>query len=145
MNTIATKLRAGTAACAVAAAATLVPMSVAGPLPTAHAAPAIPAPEWLGSTLGSVGCLVPIFDAANCAAQTATIGNLFYLGPIDGTPPPRVDILNLNLDPILGLIPVIGPAVSWFIHSLNIEVCVGGLSARIGGYGNIAVSLGSGC
>ena len=141
MNSIATKLRAGTAACAVAAAATLVPLSA----PAAQAAPAVPAPEWLGTALGSVSCLVPIFDAAQCTAHAATIGNLFYLGPIDPTPPPRTDFLNLNLGPILALIPVIGPLVSWFIDSLNIEACVGGLSVRDGGYGHITASIGSGC
>ena len=141
MNTIAMKVRAGTAACAVAAAATLVPMSVAGPLPTAQAVPAIPAPEVVGSVLGTVSCLVPIFDAAKCAAQEATIGNLFYLGPINPNPPPRTDIINFDLN----LIPIIGPVLGWFADAVSLEACVGGIGVRIGGYGHVAASIGSGC
>jgi hypothetical protein len=140
-STTATKLRIATAACAVAAAATLVP------LPAAQAAPAIPAPTWLGSTLGSIGCLVPVFDAGNCAAHAATIGNILYIGPVDTTPPTRTDFLTFNPTPLFALIPIIGiPLASWWA-SLNVEVCIGGLSARIGGGypGQLTASIGAHC
>jgi hypothetical protein len=142
MNAIATRLQIGTAACAVAAAATLMPLQAA------QAAPAIPAPDWLGTALGSTGCILPIFNATECAAtHAATIGGLLYLGPVDSTPPPRVDFLHLDPTPVLALIPVIGvPLASWF-NSLNIEVCVGGLSARIGSpySSGLTASIGSHC
>src|SRR5882757_1964097 len=141
MTTIATKLQTGTAACAIAAAATLLP------LPAASAAPAfsIPAPTGLGSALGSITCIAPIFDASGCATGTATVGGVFYLGPNDPTPPGRNDIFTLNPIPVFLLIPVIGAPLAGWWSSLDIEVCVGGLSARIGGYGNLTASLGSGC
>lgn len=150
MNSIATKLRIGTAACAVAAAATLAPMPAAQAAPAAPAptAPAISAPTGLGATLGAVGCLAPVFNAANCAAHQATLGNLFYLGPVDTTPPPRIDFFTFNPTPFIALIPIIGkPLANWW-KKLDIEVCVGGLSARIGGAyspGQVTASIGSHC
>jgi len=148
MNAIATRLQFGAAACAVAATAAMLPMTAAGPLPTAQAVPAIPAPEFLGQALGSTGCILPIFDAAQCAAfHAATIGNLLYLGPVDGTPPTRTDLFTLPVGEFLGLVPFIGSGLhSWF-DSLDIEACVGGLSARITDpYSHgLTVSVGSGC
>jgi len=141
MTTIATKLHTGTAACAIAAAAALIP------LPAASAAPAVPLPAatGLGSALGSATCLAPVFDAGECAAGAATLGGVFYLGPNDPTPPVRNDILTLNPTPVFLLIPIIGGPLAGWWSSLDIEVCVGGLSARIGGYGTLTASIGSGC
>jgi hypothetical protein len=141
MTTIATKLQTGTAACAIAAAAALIP------LPAASAAPAVPLPAatGLGSALGSATCLVPVFQPSECAAGAATLGGVFYLGPNDPTPPVRTDILTLNPTPLFLLIPIIGVPLAGWWSSLDIEVCVGGLSARIGGYGTLTASIGSGC
>jgi hypothetical protein len=89
-----------------------------------------------------------VFNPANCATGAATFGNFFYLGPVDSTPPVRTDILSFNPTPLFLLIPIIGvPLASWW-NSLDIEVCVGGLSARIGGPynpGGFTASIGSGC
>ena len=141
MNTIATKLHTGTAAFAIAAAAALMP------LPAASAALAVnfSVPTGLGSALGSATCAVPIFDATGCAGGAATVGGVFYLGPNDPTPPVRNDILTLNPIPVFLLIPVIGVPLAGWWSSLDIEICVGGASARIGGYGSLTASLGSGC
>ncbi|AGB21360.1 hypothetical protein Mycsm_00933 [Mycobacterium sp. JS623] len=142
MSNIATKLRFGAAACAVASTVTFAPM------PVAQAAPVVPAPAALGSSLASTACVLGVFNAANCAAGTATIGNFFYLGDVNPNPPPRTDILRFNPTPLFLLIPIIGvPLASWW-NSLNVEVCIGGLGARIGGpysAGTLSVSVGSGC
>jgi hypothetical protein len=92
--------------------------------------------------------VVPIFNTTECAAGAATFGNVFYLGPNDPTPPPRVDILHLNPIPVFLLIPVLGVPLAGWWSTLDIEVCVGGLSARIGGpynIGGLTASLGAGC
>jgi hypothetical protein len=144
MSNIAMKLRIGTAACAVATAAALTPV------PAAQAVPVAPAPSatGLGSTLGSTACILGVFNPGQCAGGAATFGNLFYLGGVDSTPPPRTDFLKFNPTPLFLLIPILGvPLASWW-NSLDIEVCVGGLSARIGGPyhdGNLTASIGSGC
>jgi hypothetical protein len=94
--------------------------------------------------------VLPLFNPANCAAGAATIGNLFYLGGVNPNPPPRTDIFSFNPIPLFLLIPIIGaPLASWWA-SLNIEVCIGGLSARIGGpyptpAGTLTASIGSSC
>lgn len=144
MNSIATTVRIGAAACAIAAAATVVSA------PAAQAAPFVPAPAatGIGSALGSATCLVPVFDAAECAVGAATFGNLFYLGPNDPTPPVRTDILKLNPIPVFLLIPVVGVPLAGWWSTLDIEVCVAGLSARIGGpynVGGLTASLGASC
>ena len=141
MNSIATRVRLGAAACAIAAVASVAPV------PIAQAAPLAPAPTatGLGSALGSATCVLGVFSPGECANGAATIPGVFYLGPNDPTPPVRTDIISVNPIPLFLLIPVIGvPLASWWA-SLDVEVCVGGLSARVGGYGNLTVSLGSGC
>ena len=105
----------------------------------------LPAATGLGSALGSATCAVPIFNASECAAGAATIGGVFYLGPNDATPPARNDILTLNPIPVFLLIPVVGAPLAGWWSTLDIEVCVGGVSARVGGYGTLTASLGSGC
>ncbi len=140
MSKIASVLKTGAAATAIAASATVVQA------PVAQAAPAAPPPEIVGAALGAVGCLVPVFNANECATvPAAALGGFFYLGAIDPTPPPRLDFLVFNPAIPLSLIPGLGPLVAGFIAALNLEACVGGLSVRAGGYGTITASLGSGC
>lgn len=140
MSKIAKKLQVGTAAAAVTVATALAQA------PSAQATPAVPAPEFIGSALGTVGCLVPVFDSNECQANSAaTFGNLFYLGPRDQTPPPRVDFLVLHPEIPLSLIPVVGPILAGWWMAVDFEVCVGGLSARAGGYDGLRASIGSSC
>jgi hypothetical protein len=141
MNSIATTVRMGAAACAIAAAATVVSA------PVAQATPLMPAPTatGIGSALGSATCFVPVFNSTECAVGAATIPGAFYLGPNDPTPPVRTDILKVNPIPVFLLIPVLGVPLAGWWASLDLEVCVGGISARVGGYGTLTASLGSGC
>jgi hypothetical protein len=135
MEKIATKLKVGTATFALAAATTLVSP------PAAQAAPVAPAPTAIGSGL----CLFGVGDDCEVGTTFLPGSNLFYLGARDTTPPPRVDFLTFNPAIPLSLIPVLGPIVAGWFATLNFEVCVGGLSARVGPYGRVTASLGSGC
>jgi hypothetical protein len=130
----------GAAATAIAASAALVQA------PAAQAVPAIPAPAAIGDSLGllGIGCVVSIGN--ECVSTPGTTGGpLFYLGPRDATPPSRYTFFSFNPTIPLSLIPILGPPLAGFFASLNLEICVGGLSARIGPYGNISASIGSGC
>ena len=91
--------------------------------------------------------MLGIFSPGECAVGAATIPGVFYLGPVDGTPPVRNDILTLNPTPLFLLIPIVGAPLAGWWNTLNVEVCVGGLSARIGGGypGQLTASIGSGC
>ena len=135
MQKIATKAQIGIAAFAMVAATTLAP------LPAAQAAPVTPVPAAIGSGL----CLFGVGDDCEAGDTFLTGSGLFYLGPRDTTPPDRVDFLAFNAAVPLALIPVLGPAMAGWFASLNLEVCVAGLSARVGPYGTITASLGSGC
>jgi hypothetical protein len=125
MNTIATRLQAGTAAFAVAAAATLVPVA-------AHAAPEISVPT------------APVTQVLDRVASGVGVANVpefsfFYFGvPSPAVPAkPRLTLFSLKvpiLTPILGLLGL-----------LNKQLCLGGLSVKINGYGRITASIGLGC
>jgi hypothetical protein len=140
MNKIARTIKLGAAATAIAASAAMVQA------PAAQAAPVIPAPTAIGDSLGllGIGCVVSIGN--DCVSTPGTTGGgLFYLGPRDGTPPSRYTFFSFNPLIPLALIPVLGPPLAGFFASLNLEVCIAGLSARIGPYGTISASIGSGC
>jgi hypothetical protein len=128
MVNIATKVRIGTAACAIAAAATLVP------LPTAQAAPAVPAAAApVTQVLGAGAILGP----ANLAET-----NWWWFGTPNPNPPPRTTFLTVQ--PLLLLPGFIRPFFGWFA-ALNFEICFAGLSKRIGPYGVFSESIGKGC
>ena len=122
------------ATCAVAVATALTP------LPAAQATPAVPAPSALGNSL----CLIGIGEDCEAAAATE-FGGLFYLGARDNTPPSRTDFFTFNPVPLLALLPFIGPPLAGWFATLNFEVCVAGLSGRIGPYGTVTASIGSSC
>jgi hypothetical protein len=125
MNTIATRFQVGTAAVAVAAAATLMPVA-------AQAAPVISAPT------------APVTQVLDRMSQGVGIGSIpefsfFYFGtPSPAVPAqPRLTLFSLKvpiLTPILGLLGL-----------LNRQLCIGGLSVKINGYGRITASIGLGC
>lgn len=134
---IANSVKVGAAACAIAAVGAVMPM------PVAQAAPIIPAPTAVGSSLT---CLFGIVSPCEPGPGSAIVANsLIYLGARNATPPVRTDILNLQVGVLLNLIPIIGPPLAGWFNQLNFEVCVGGLSARIGPYGNVTASVGQGC
>jgi len=138
MNKIASRVKMAAAATAIAGAAALVQA------PVAQAAPVVPAPEAVGNFLG-LSCVLGVGEDCANTPGTEFEGSGFYLGPRDTTPPARTDIFVFRPAVLLGLVPVIGPVVAGWFNSLNLEVCVGGASARIGPYGSVSASVGAGC
>ena len=125
MNVIATRLQAGTAAVAVAAAATLVPAA-------AQAAPNISLPT------------APIIQVIDRVPEAVGIGSLpdfsfFYFGPATTAVPgkPRITLFSLT-------VPILSPILAALGLS-NKQLCIGGLSVKIGAYGRVSLSLGVGC
>lgn len=119
MATMATKLQIGTAACAIAAAATLVP--------AAQAAPALP---------------MPTTPVSQLLAE-----DWWYFGPPTANHPPvppyiawvPVNYFASNpalLQTLLGL-PIIGGVLQFFA-GINYVACIGGLNGRIGPYGSLS-------
>jgi hypothetical protein len=125
MNTIATRLQVGTAAFAVAAAATLVPVA-------AQAAPEISIPT------------APVTQMLDRVPDVVGISSIpdfsfFFFGVPNPAVPaqPRLTLFSLKV-PILT--PILGA-----LGLLNRQLCLGGLSLKINGYGRITASLGLGC
>ena len=164
MNKLATKVHVGTAACALAAAAVLTP------LPAAHASPAAPIP--LASSPGSVGgsagggaeliAMVPAdcdpATSSDCPTTFAPAASAFpsllpgggtilqnplwWFGPPNPTPPTQTPVFTFYP---LNLLPgFIRPLFGWFAD-INFEVCIVGLTLRIGPYGAVTGSYGRGC
>jgi hypothetical protein len=124
MNVIATRLQVGTAAVAVAAAATLVPAA-------AHAAPNISLPT------------APITQVIDRIPEVVGAGHLadfsfFIFGTPDPNPPAHITLLNNITLPIVSTL-LLGLGLG------NKEICLGGLAVKIGSYGGISLSLGLGC
>lgn len=143
MGNIATKVRVGVAAGVIATAAAL-------PAAPAQAEPAAPgtlgssavgaAPFWLDTGRNNV-VSPPVGVVSRVAAEPAP-PSYFYLGAANPNPAERTTILSLNP---LGLLPgFVQPFFGWFA-ALNLEACVAGLSAKIGMYGTVSVSLGRSC
>jgi hypothetical protein len=161
MNRLGTKLQIGTATLAVAAAAVLTP------LPTAQAAN----PGSLGGSAGGGAELIAITPntpdcdpttSSNCATTVAPAiapnaaalpsllpgggsilqNPLWWFGPPNPTPPTQTPVFTFYP---LNLLPgFIRPLFSWFAD-INYEVCIVGLTLRIGPYGAISGSYGRGC
>jgi hypothetical protein len=130
MNTIATRLQVGTAALAVAAAATLVPVA-------AQAAPEIAAPT------------APITQVIDKMATGTGIGSIpdfsfFYFGPTQTPPPPGITLFSPNF-PILGPISqILNPL--WSVLGLKGKtLCFLGGSIQFGAYGGFSIRVGLGC
>jgi len=149
MTAIATKVRVGTAACAIAAAAALTPAGVA------QADPAAPAPlAGLGSLGGSAGggtalispdcVLVGGVHCTNAPSTLAVPGpgdpgtifknRLFWFGASNPNPPPGVTLFQLQILPNSG----------WFAN-LDFEACVFGATVKLGPYGTVTGSFTRGC
>ena len=154
MNKLGTKLQIGTATCAVAAAAVLIP------LPAAQAA----SPGSLGGSAGGGAELIAVTpdcdpttstDCATTLAPSAAAlpsllpgGNtilqnpLWWFGPPNTTPPPQTPVFTFYP---LNLLPgFIRPLFSWFAD-INFEACVLGFTLHIGPYGAVSGSYGRGC
>lgn len=144
MGNIATKVRVGVAAGVIATAAAL-------PAAPAQAEPAAPPttgalgssaagaePFWLDTGRNAAP---PVGVVSRVAAEPAP-PSYFYLGAANPNPAERTTVLSLNP---LGLLPgFVQPFFGWFT-ALNLEACVAGLSAKVGPYGTVSVSVGRSC
>jgi hypothetical protein len=132
-----TKFQIGAAASAIAAAAVLTPAVVA------HAVPAAPLPQSLGSSLGSILCGLTGSTSCTPTSPDGILSNpLLWVGTPDKTPPPTTTILSFQP---LSLLPgFVQPLFGWF-KNINLEVCVAGAGVKVGPYGTVSVSLGAGC
>jgi hypothetical protein len=152
MSAIARKINIGIAAGALAAAATLTPITVAQADSTTFAVSTV------GSQIGSAQCVptdvapcAPL-AAANFQSANATPGgiiqsifqnDLWWIGQANPTPPPRSEVLVFT--PI-SLVPgFLKPLYGWFTQNLNFEVCLLGATVTVGPYGTTTVSVGRGC
>lgn len=153
MHKVATKVQVGTAACAIAVAATLAP------LPTAQADPVAPLPQAIGSSAGtgsppvSVDC-EPV-DSPDCASALAASSSLsatsiqsilqnrfWWFGTPNPSPPPQTTVFEFFP---LALVPgFLRPLFGWF-EAINFEACILGLTLRIGPYGTVSGSYSRGC
>ncbi|MDT5356389.1 MAG: hypothetical protein QOJ56_4921 [Mycobacterium sp.] len=137
MTALATKVRSATAACAIAAAATLTPAAIA------HATPGAPLPEaGVGSSLGTAS--VTTCDPAvpgSCALAPITTAPLFGGGGAAIAAPPFFWLGspgNPNYQPIFGI-----TFPNFF--GLDFEACIFGLGVRLGPYGTGFIGLSAGC
>lgn len=170
MNAISRKLQTGTAACAMAVAATLTPAVVAqadpaAPIPLASLGGAAGGGSVLCAPVGSTDCSAniitnsPFFNAPSTNNASTTVAgpsasasispsgtiwqnNLWWIGTPNPNPPPQTVILTWYP---LNLLPAsIRPLFSWF-YNMNYQACVGGITIRIGPYGAVTTSYGHGC
>jgi hypothetical protein len=121
MAAIATKLQTGTAACAIALAASLVPVA-------AQAAPSVSVPT---------APVTQVLHELNLGPAALPEFNWWWFGTPNPHPPRHLTLLSFN-------VPIITPILGFF-GLLNKEICLGGLGVKIGAYGRITVSLGAGC
>ena len=145
MVNIATKVRVGIASGVIATAAVL-------PAAPAQAEPAAPAPA--GALGSSAAGAAPFWLETGRNGAAATPGAMsrvavtpappsyLYLGAANPNPAERTTVLSVNP---LGLLPgFVQPFFGWFT-ALNLEACVAGLSAKVGPYGTVSVSVGRSC
>ncbi len=164
MNTTVAKFRLGTAAVALAAAATLIPV-VAQADTAAPLRPALTSfAQGLGSTVGEpvgVVCQGPdgtndcvVVDAAQANALASANASasdwlkpvfqnqLWWFGTPNPNPPTQTPIYTFYP---LNLVPgFLKPLFGWF-ENLNFESCILGWTTTIGPYGTVTGSVSQGC
>lgn len=121
MTTIATRLQVGTAACAIAAATTLVPVA-------AQAAPEISAPT------------APISSVVEHMKEV----QFFWFSTPNPNPAPRLTVFSPDFPVLGGVSRFLDPL--WAALGLNgKELCLLGADVEWGAYGGITIRLGVGC
>lgn len=121
MTTIATKLQVGTAALAITAATTLVPVA-------AQAAPEISMPT------------APVAQLIDNMPEFTP----FWFSTPNPDPAPRVTVFNPSFPVLGGLSRFLDPV--WALLGLNgKELCLLGADVEWGAYGGFTVRLGVGC
>jgi len=163
----ATKFQLGTAALALAAAATLTPV-VAQADSMAPLAPSLTSlSKALGDSAGepvayvvcdgpnSTGdCTFVAGASANATADALAASStgswltpifqnqLWWFGTPNPNPPTGTVIFEFN--PLNFIPDFLKPLFGWF-ENINFESCVGGLSTTIGPYGTVTTSISRGC
>ena len=153
MSAIATKVRIGTAACAIAAAATLTPAVVAqadpaAPTPlasqgslggSAGGGAAVISPNCV--TVGGPGCANapttfagPSANAVGGGARGLFQNRLIWIGKVNPTPPNGITVFQFQLFPNSG----------WFANT-NFEICAFGANLKLGPYGTVTGGFSRGC
>jgi hypothetical protein len=130
-----TRLQAGTAAVAIAAAAAFTPAVVAQaqPVDFTHVSEAVGA---------SITDLWYVGDGAN-PLRPIYQNPLIWFGTPNANPPAGVTIFEFTPLP---LIPgFLRPLYGWFTQNLNFEACILGATVKVGPYGTISGSLTRGC
>jgi hypothetical protein len=142
MTGIARKIQIATAASAIAAAAAF------GPAGVANAQPAAPVP-----TAGIGDCV--LLDECDVTPSAFLVEDNFepssifqnpvwWFGPANPNPPP--DTTDFFTFTPLPLIPgFFQPLWGFFTQNLNFQVCIAGLSVKVGPYGTVSGSIGSSC
>lgn len=148
MSVITQKLSIGIAAGAMAAAATLTPVTVAS---VAHAES--PSVGVLGQSFAQADCDPTAGFCAESVAQAANTpgsivrsvfqNDLWWIGRANPNPPARSNIFVFTP---LSLVPgFLKPAYSWFTQNLNFQACFLGATVTVGPYGTTSLSVGRGC
>lgn len=145
MSGFTEKLSIGVASCAMVAAATLTPVTVAS---VAHAAPATGV---VGNSFAqapcdpSTGAICPqaVVQAAAASPNNIFQNQLWWIGPASPNAAGRSTVFEFTP---LSLVPgFLKPAYSWFTQNLNFEACFLGASIKVGPYGTTSLSVGRGC
>ncbi|MCH9702960.1 MAG: hypothetical protein K0U76_16555 [Actinomycetia bacterium] len=151
LSDVGTKFKVGSAACAMAGAAVLMPGAVAS------ASPVAPMPiAGLGSSLdlcddAEADACEGVLAAAS-AEGSANVGagpfenNLIWIGPIPDPAPENIAVFEYNI------IPLFSPAVqaaayAWWESVIpnGINACILGATAKIDSYSTLTVGLTNGC
>jgi hypothetical protein len=128
MNAIATKFQVGTAALAVAAAATLTPVA-------AQAAPEISVPT---------APVTQVLDHLNLGPAVIPDFDPFYFGAAP-SPTAPVPFVSLSIKiPLLSPL-VLQPLFERIFGRPSTQLCVLGLGIKFGPYGTITKSIANGC
>ena len=141
------RIRTGTAACVIAAAAVFTPASVANAEPAGPGIDTAAVPDCVVDTADSC---VP--DPSPFAFSASSISSfnpssifqnpLWWFGTPNPTPPTQTTVFEFYP---LALIPgFLQPFFGWF-QSINFEFCVAGLTLQIGPYGTVSGSYSRGC
>jgi hypothetical protein len=160
MSTIANKFQVGTAACAIAAAATLTP-AIAQAAPAAPLTPISGAPvlQTMGnSALGSID-FWRLGNSSNSAVNNSVTTNsvpnrgplypifhnrLLWIGGTPNPTPPASTRPVFQVYPLNVVPGFLRPFLGWF-ENLNAQVCIAGFSVKVGPYGTVTGTVGRGC
>ncbi|WP_036479476.1 hypothetical protein [Mycobacterium sp. VKM Ac-1816D] len=135
MSAVSRKVSMGLAAGALAAAATLTPVTVAHAAPSPPSVIRRPAPACVPAAAA--------LPTPEQAIRGIFQNNLWWFGTANPTPPPSSPVFTFQP---LSLVPgFLQPLYGWFTQNLNLEACVFGASLRVGPYGTTTFSVGRGC